>query len=146
MCVSLNKVSADEQQGGMLCSDSFVEQQTLERSHSHLVTGSWGRAPRNDGSYRAGKSAPETLDSAGAGRHKGLAKPPFRRCVLRAWGGDANQTPRAFVFFSHSDLSLAWSLAGMAENHRRVLVVDYDPSWPDMFEALRRPELVQLLV
>jgi GrpB-like predicted nucleotidyltransferase (UPF0157 family) len=27
----------------------------------------------------------------------------------------------------------------MAENHRRVLVVDYDPSWPDMFEVLRRP-------
>jgi len=26
----------------------------------------------------------------------------------------------------------------MAENHRRVLVIDYDPSWPDMFEALRR--------
>lgn len=26
-----------------------------------------------------------------------------------------------------------------AENHRRVLVVDYDPSWPDRFEALRRP-------
>lgn len=26
----------------------------------------------------------------------------------------------------------------MAENRRRVLVVDYDPSWPDMFEALRR--------
>jgi GrpB-like predicted nucleotidyltransferase (UPF0157 family) len=27
----------------------------------------------------------------------------------------------------------------MAENRRRVLVVDYDPSWPDVFEALRRP-------
>jgi GrpB-like predicted nucleotidyltransferase (UPF0157 family) len=27
----------------------------------------------------------------------------------------------------------------MAENHRRVLVVDYDPSWPDVFEVLRRP-------
>lgn len=27
----------------------------------------------------------------------------------------------------------------MAENHRRVLVVDYDSSWPDMFEALRGP-------
>jgi len=27
----------------------------------------------------------------------------------------------------------------MTENHRRVLVADYDPSWPDMFEALRRP-------
>jgi GrpB-like predicted nucleotidyltransferase (UPF0157 family) len=27
----------------------------------------------------------------------------------------------------------------MAENQRRVLVVDYDPSWPSMFEVLRRP-------
>lgn len=27
----------------------------------------------------------------------------------------------------------------MAENHRRVLVVDYDPTWPNMFEALQRP-------
>lgn len=27
----------------------------------------------------------------------------------------------------------------MVENHRRVLVLDYDPSWPDVFEALRRP-------
>ena len=27
----------------------------------------------------------------------------------------------------------------MAENHGRVLVVEYDPSWPDTFEVLRRP-------
>ena len=27
----------------------------------------------------------------------------------------------------------------MRERSRRVLVVDYDPSWPDLFEALRRP-------
>jgi GrpB-like predicted nucleotidyltransferase (UPF0157 family) len=27
----------------------------------------------------------------------------------------------------------------MAQNPRRVLVVDYDPAWPDMFEVLRRP-------
>ena len=27
----------------------------------------------------------------------------------------------------------------MRESSRRVLVVDYDPSWPDLFEALRRP-------
>ena len=27
----------------------------------------------------------------------------------------------------------------MAENQRRVFVVDYDPSWPDMFEVLRHP-------
>lgn len=27
----------------------------------------------------------------------------------------------------------------MAESYPRVLVVDYDPSWPDLFEALRRP-------
>jgi GrpB-like predicted nucleotidyltransferase (UPF0157 family) len=27
----------------------------------------------------------------------------------------------------------------MAESRRRVLVVDYDPSWPEVFEALRRP-------
>jgi GrpB-like predicted nucleotidyltransferase (UPF0157 family) len=27
----------------------------------------------------------------------------------------------------------------MVESHRRVLVVGYDPSWPNMFEALRRP-------
>ena len=27
----------------------------------------------------------------------------------------------------------------MTENPRRVLVVDYDPSWPDVFESLRQP-------
>lgn len=27
----------------------------------------------------------------------------------------------------------------MTENRRRVLVVDYDPSWPRIFEVLRRP-------
>lgn len=27
----------------------------------------------------------------------------------------------------------------MVENCRRVLIVDYDPSWPGLFEALRRP-------
>ena len=27
----------------------------------------------------------------------------------------------------------------MRESSRRVLVVDYDPSWPDLFETLRRP-------
>jgi GrpB-like predicted nucleotidyltransferase (UPF0157 family) len=27
----------------------------------------------------------------------------------------------------------------MPENSRRVLIVDYDPSWPELFEALRRP-------
>lgn len=29
-------------------------------------------------------------------------------------------------------------MTGMAENRRRVLVVDYDPSWPDKFEELRQ--------
>ena len=29
--------------------------------------------------------------------------------------------------------------SAMRESSRRVLVVDYDPSWPDLFETLRRP-------
>lgn len=30
------------------------------------------------------------------------------------------------------------ALPDMAENRRRILVVDYDPAWPDTFEVLRR--------
>jgi GrpB-like predicted nucleotidyltransferase (UPF0157 family) len=53
-----------------------------------------------------------------------------------AGGGCKNNAPSLYVA---DPFGLAWSLAGVAENHPSVLVVDYDPSWPGMFEALRRP-------
>jgi hypothetical protein len=42
---------------------------------------------------------PKRWTELGRAGHKGLAKPPFRRCAPRDLGGDANQTPPAFVFF-----------------------------------------------
>jgi hypothetical protein len=68
-----------------------------ETEHSFLV-GSWGkntaiRPPRDVDVYFL-------LPAAEAGRHKGLAKPPFRALCTEGPGDDANQTPglRLFCF------------------------------------------------
>ena len=51
--------------------------------------------------------SPTALDSAGAARHKGSAKPPPKALSIEGPGFDANQTARAFVLFCYLRASIA---------------------------------------
>lgn len=64
-------------------------------------SGSNGRADRSPAPRAAPRPpSPMTLDSAGAARHKGSARPPPKALSTEGPGFDANQTSRAFVLFA----------------------------------------------